>query len=125
MNRILIAEDELRIASLLEKGLRAKGYASTVATDGLEVLKIALDDNFDLLLLDLGLPKKDGLAVLKELRGQGVNIPIIILTARDDIQDKLAALEGGADDYLTKPFRFQELLAQIRLRMRTPQTTNS
>jgi DNA-binding response OmpR family regulator len=125
MNRILIAEDEPRIASFLAKGLRAKGYTTTIATDGVEVLNMALDDNFDLLLLDLGLPEKDGLAVLRELRGQGVTVPIIILTARDDIQDKLAGLEGGADDYMTKPFRFEELLARIHLRMRTPQGTNS
>jgi DNA-binding response OmpR family regulator len=125
MNRILIAEDEPRIASFLEKGLRAKGYTTTIATNGTEALLMALDDNFDLLLLDLGLPEKDGLNVLEELRGQGATVPIIILTARDDIQDKLAGLEGGADDYMTKPFRFEELLARIRLRMRTPQATNS
>jgi DNA-binding response OmpR family regulator len=123
MNRILIAEDEPRIAAFLEKGLRAKGYTTTVATNGVEVLSMALDDNFDLLLLDLGLPEKDGLAVLEELRGQGITVPIIILTARDDIQDKIAGLEGGADDYMTKPFRFEELLARIRLRMRNPQTS--
>lgn len=122
MNRILIAEDEPRIAAFLEKGLRAKGYRTTVATNGIEVLSMALDDNFDLLLLDLGLPDRDGLAVLEELRGQGASLSIIILTARDDIQDKLAGLGGGADDYMTKPFRFEELLARIRLRMRTPQT---
>lgn len=125
MNRILIAEDEPRIASFLEKGLRAKGYTTTVATSGIEVLSMALDNNFDLLLLDLGLPEKDGLAVLEELRGQGATLSIIILTARDDIQDKLAGLEGGADDYLTKPFRFEELLARIRLRMRSPQPVTS
>ena len=125
MNRILIAEDEPRIASFLEKGLRAKGYTTTIATDGTEALSMALDDNFDLLLLDLGLPEKDGLAVLEQLRGQGVTVAIIILTARDDIKDKLAGLEGGADDYMTKPFRFEELLARIRLRIRTPQANNS
>ena len=124
MNRILIAEDEPRIAAFLEKGLRAKGYTTTVATNGIEVLSIALDDHFDLLLLDLGLPDKDGLTILEELRGQGATLPIIILTARDDIKDKLAGLEGGADDYITKPFRFEELLARIRLRMRTPQVAS-
>ncbi|MGF1590679.1 MAG: response regulator transcription factor [Pleurocapsa sp.] len=127
MNRILIAEDEPRIASFLAKGLRAKGYTITIASNGLEAVSMSLDNNFDLLLLDLGLPKKDGLAVLEELRGQGISIPIIILTARDDLQDKLAGLEGGADDYMTKPFRFEELLARIRLRMNAaqPDTTNS
>ena len=121
MNRILIAEDEPRIAAFLEKGLRAKGYTTSVATNGNEVISMVLDNNFDLLLLDLGLPERDGLVILEELRGQGANLPIIILTARDDINDKLAGLEGGADDYLTKPFRFEELLARIRLRMRNPQ----
>lgn len=125
MNRILIAEDEPRIASFLEKGLSAKGYTTTIATNGNEVLSLALENNFDLLLLDLGLPKKDGLTILEELRGQGVTFPIIILTARDDIQDKVAGLEGGADDYMTKPFRFEELLARIRLRMRTSQGTTN
>lgn len=123
MNRILIGEDEPRIASFLAKGLRAKGYTITIATNGVEVVSMALNNPFDLLLLDLGLPKKDGLTALEELRGQGVALPIIILTARDDLQDKLAGLEGGADDYMTKPFRFEELLARIRLRMRNPQLT--
>jgi DNA-binding response OmpR family regulator len=121
MNRILIAEDEPRIAAFLEKGLRANGFTTIVATDADEVMVMALNDSFDLLLLDLGLPVKDGLTVLEELRGQGATLPIIILTARDDIKDKLAGLEGGADDYVTKPFRFEELLARIRLRLRSQQ----
>ncbi|MCU0537406.1 MAG: response regulator transcription factor [Hydrococcus sp. Prado102] len=123
MNRILIAEDEPRIVSFLEKGLRANGFTTTNATNSDEVIAMALDNSFDLLLLDLGLPGKDGLTVLEELRGQGVMLPIIILTARDEINDKVAGLEGGADDYLTKPFRFEELLARIRLRLRNQQRT--
>jgi len=124
MNRILIAEDEPRIAAFLEKGLRANGFTTAIATDADEVILMALSDNFDLLLLDLGLPVKDGFTVLEELRGQGAMLPIVILTARDDINDKVAGLEGGADDYVTKPFRFEELLARIRLRLRTkPQQT--
>lgn len=118
MHRILIAEDEPRIASFLEKGLRANGYTTTIVSNGTEVLSLAFDDHFDLLLLDLKLPDKDGLVILEELRGQGITLPIIILTARDDIKDKLAGLEGGADDYMTKPFRFEELLARIRIRIR-------
>ncbi|MGL5082874.1 MAG: response regulator transcription factor [Microcoleaceae cyanobacterium] len=118
MNRILIAEDEPRIVSFLEKGLRANGFTTTVTQDTQEVVNLALTNNFDLLLLDLGLQKKDGLVVLEELRGQGVTIPIIILTARDDIHDKIKGLEGGADDYMTKPFHFEELLARIRLRLK-------
>ena len=121
MNRVLIAEDEPRIASFLEKGLRAKGYTTTIATNGIKVLSIASDNNFDLLLLDLGLPDRDGLAILKELRKQGATLPIIILTARDDIQDKITGLQSGADDYITKPFRFEELVTRIRLQMCTSQ----
>ena len=122
MNRILIAEDEPRIASFLEKGLKANGFTTTLAKDAEEAINLALSDNFDLLLLDLGLPKLDGLEVLEQLRGQGLTFPIIILTARDDINDKVAGLEGGADDYVTKPFRFEELLARVRLRLRNSQS---
>lgn len=124
MNRILIAEDEPRIASFVEKGLRANGFTTVVANDAKEALSMALGDDFDLLLLDLGLPGKDGFSVLEDLRGQGANLPIIILTARGDIDDKLAGLEGGADDYMTKPFRFEELLARIRLRLRSQQRSS-
>lgn len=124
MSRILIAEDEPRIAAFLEKGLRANGFTTSVAADADEAILMGLDETVDLLLLDLGLPGKDGWTVLEELRGQGATLPIIILTARDDINDKVAGLEGGADDYVTKPFRFEELLARIRLRLRTqPKTT--
>lgn len=121
MNRILIAEDEPRIVSFLEKGLRANGFTTAIATDANETVTMALSDGFDLLLLDLGLPGKDGLAVLDELRGQGAQLPIIILTARDELDDKVAGLEGGADDYVTKPFRFEELLARVRVRLRSSQ----
>ncbi len=118
MTQILIAEDEPRIASFIEKGLRSHGFTTVVAPDAKEAFDLAISGSFDLLLLDLGLPIKDGLTVLEELRGQGAQLPIIILTARDDIQDKIAGLEGGANDYVTKPFRFEELLARIRLRLR-------
>ncbi len=119
MNRILIAEDEPRIAAFIEKGLRANGFTMTVAASADEALLLAQGDSFDLLILDLGLPGKDGLTVLEELRGQGEQLPIIILTARDDVRDKVAGLEGGADDYMTKPFRFEELLARVRVRLRS------
>jgi DNA-binding response OmpR family regulator len=121
MNRILIAEDEERISAFLEKGLRANGFTTVVANNAKNAIAMALSDHFDLLLLDLGLPGKDGLMVLEDIRGQGVSLPIIILTARDDVEDKVAGLEGGADDYMTKPFRFEELLARIRLRLRSQQ----
>lgn len=123
MNRILIAEDEPRIASFLAKGLKANGYQTTIATGGKDAVCFALNGNFDLLILDLRLPDQDGLKVLEALRVQGATLAIIILTARDDIQDKLAGLEGGADDYMTKPFRFAELLARVRLRIRYPQAS--
>jgi DNA-binding response OmpR family regulator len=125
MNRILIAEDEQKIASFLEKGLRASGFTTTIASGGDAAIDMALSGSFDLLLLDLGLPCKDGLTILEELRGQGAELSIIILTARDDIQYKVAGLEGGADDYVTKPFRFEELLARVRLRLRNHQTSPS
>ena len=123
MTRILIAEDEPRIASFINKGLRANGFATEIALDADTAMQFALNDRFDLLLLDLGLPDRDGLVLLEELRGQGVQLPIIILTARDDLHDKITGLEGGADDYVTKPFHFDELLARIRLRLTNRQTT--
>jgi DNA-binding response OmpR family regulator len=123
MTHILIAEDELRIAAFLEKGLKANGFCPSIAIDADEALKMVLGDRFDLLILDLGLPGKDGLELLEEIRGQGEVLPIIILTARNDINDKVAGLEGGADDYMTKPFRFEELLARVRLRLRNRQIT--
>ncbi|MBW4562284.1 MAG: response regulator transcription factor [Mojavia pulchra JT2-VF2] len=118
MNRILIAEDEPRIASFLQKGLKANGFTTAVASNGDEALFMAFSDEFDLLILDIGLPGKNGWEVLEELRGQGELLPIIILSACDDVQDKVTGLEGGADDYVTKPFRFEELLARVRLRLR-------
>jgi two-component system response regulator QseB len=121
MTRVLIAEDEPRLASFLEKGLRANGFTTTVVGDGEAASLMASDDDFDLLILDLGLPGRDGLGVLRDLRARGQRLPTIILTARDDVTDKVTGLEGGADDYVTKPFRFEELLARVRARLRTEQ----
>jgi DNA-binding response OmpR family regulator len=118
VSRILIAEDEARIASFLEKGLRANGFTTTVIDDGRDALDLADSDDFDLLILDVGLPRMDGFSVLRELRGRGRRLPIVILTARDSVQDTVAGLEGGADDYVAKPFRFEELLARVRARLR-------
>lgn len=119
MNRILIVEDEPRIAAFLEKGFRANGFTATIIRDGRDAIALAIEEDFDLVILDLGLPGKDGLTVLEELRGQGFQSPIVILTARDDINDKVVGLEHGADDYVTKPFHFDELLARVRARLRT------
>ncbi len=119
MIRILIAEDEERISRFIEKGLRAVGYAPTVVDDGVSALDYASGGEFDLLLLDIGLPRLDGFTVLNALRHNHVSIPVIFLTARGSATDTVAALENGADDYMVKPFRFEELLARIRLRLRT------
>ncbi|MBW4661206.1 MAG: response regulator transcription factor [Drouetiella hepatica Uher 2000/2452] len=119
MGRILIVEDESRISAFLEKGLQANGFTTTVLRDGRDAAQMILGNDFDLVILDLGLPGKDGFMVLEELRGQGATTPVIILTARDEVTDKVAGLESGADDYVTKPFRFEELLARVRARLRT------
>jgi two-component system, OmpR family, copper resistance phosphate regulon response regulator CusR len=118
MARILIAEDEERIASFLEKGLRSHGYTTVTVADGKGAAAMARDANFDLVVLDLGLPGLDGLDVLRELRSRGERIPVVILTARGDAS--VEGFETGADDYVTKPFRFDELLARIRVRLKTP-----
>jgi DNA-binding response OmpR family regulator len=118
MNRILIAEDEPRIAAFLQKGLQAHGFTTTVADDGIEAAYMARSDQFDLLILDLGLPEKHGVQVIEELRGRGEVLPIIVLTVIQDVQDKVKALEAGADDYLTKPFSLEELIARIRVQLR-------
>jgi two-component system copper resistance phosphate regulon response regulator CusR len=119
VSRILIAEDESRIARFIEKGLRSNGFTTTVVTDGLTALDCAMSGNHDLMVLDIGLPGRDGYGVLRELREARIPLPVIILTARDTVRDTVAGLEGGADDYMTKPFRFEELLARVRLRLRT------
>ena len=118
MTRILIAEDEPRLAAFLEKGLRASGFTTTVVSDGIDASAQAKDDDFDLLILDLGLPGRDGLDVLRDVRAAKNSLPVIILTARDDTSDRIAGLEAGADDYIGKPFHFDELVARVRARLR-------
>jgi two-component system, OmpR family, response regulator len=118
MSHVLIVEDEARIASFLDKGLRANGFATTIAGNGHSGLELAASGEFDLVLLDVGLPGRDGFSVLSELRRRRIGVPVIVLTARAGIEDTVAGLEGGADDYLAKPFRFEELLARVRLRRR-------
>jgi len=123
VNRILIAEDEGRLASFLEKGLKANGFVTTTVGDGPSAVALARDEDFDLMILDLGLPGLDGMSVLRTLRTTGQRLPVLILSARDDVQDKVSGLEHGADDYVTKPFRFEELLARVRVRLRDEGTT--
>ncbi|HLV58788.1 MAG TPA: response regulator transcription factor [Natronosporangium sp.] len=124
MNRVLIAEDEPRIAAFLEKGLRAAGYTTAVVTNGVDAAARARSEDVDLLILDLGLPGQDGLAALAQIRQRGERLPVIVLTARDAVPDRVTGLDLGADDYLTKPFSFEELLARIRARLRTPGRAN-
>ncbi|MFT0848558.1 response regulator transcription factor [Actinomycetaceae bacterium L2_0104] len=118
MNRILLAEDEARISQFIERGLLAAGFEVEAVGDGDAALAEAISGQYDLLILDLGLPRRDGMVVLSELRRLGVTLPVIILSARDTVADTVAGLTGGADDYLRKPFAFDELLARIRLRLR-------
>jgi DNA-binding response OmpR family regulator len=117
VSAILIAEDEDRIAAFVGKGLRAAGFAVQRAASGDDALEMALSGEFDLMLLDIGLPGIDGFEVLSRLRGSGSTLPVVMLTARTSGADTVAGLEGGANDYIPKPFRFDELLARVRLRI--------
>jgi len=119
-SRILIVEDERNLASFLEKALGARGYATTLASTGPEALDRAREAEFDLIVLDLGLPELDGTEVLRILRTEGQDLPILILSARDEVGDKVVGLNLGADDYLAKPFEVDELLARVAARLRAP-----
>lgn len=123
MNKILIVEDENRLAAFLQKGLRKNGYITSIAEDGEQALEISSNKEFDLIVLDLGLPIKDGFTVLRELRGKGEKLPVIVITARSDDEDKSKAIDSGANDYLKKPFRFQDLLARVKNHIQQQTTT--
>jgi heavy metal response regulator len=116
--RILVVEDEKKVAGFIRRGLEEEGYAVDVAADGTEGLAMALDGVHDLILLDVHLPGMNGFSLLKELRGRGLTTPVLLLTVRATIEDKVLGLDSGADDYLTKPFAFQELLARVRALLR-------
>ena len=116
--RILVIEDEKKVARFIKKGLEEEGYAVDLAFDGEEGLARVLDQVHDLIILDIALPKMDGLQLLKKLREKKVPTPVLLLTVRATIEDKVLGLDSGADDYLTKPFAFQELLARIRALLR-------
>ena len=122
MARILIAEDDPRIAATLEKGLTAHGYTTLLADDGEKAQSLSLTDSFDLLILDMGLPGREGFHVLQELRSRGKTLPVLVLTGRPE-RDVAACLEAGADDYMRKPFDFDELLARVRRRLDSAQRT--
>ena len=117
MSRILVAEDDRGIADFICRGLRDAGYATDVAEDGLTAYELARGGEYDLVVLDLGLPIIDGRVVLTRLRQSGVSVPVIVLTARDGVEDTVGSLEDGANDHMTKPFQFAELLARVRLRL--------
>lgn len=123
MTKIAIVEDEPGISEFISKGLLAAGYSVTTVSTGAEAIEIALNNDHALMILDIGLPDMDGFEVLHSIRGQGVQIPVIVLTARTSVEDTVSGLDSGADDYMHKPFRFDELLARIRLRLRHPKTT--
>jgi DNA-binding response OmpR family regulator len=122
--RILIAEDDPLIGSFLEKGLRAHGFSTFLAYDGEQAQRLTLTDEFDLLLLDMGLPEREGLHVLQEIRSRGNKLPVLVVTGQSD-RDAVMCLEAGADDYMTKPFHFDELLARVRTRLRSSGTEES
>jgi DNA-binding response OmpR family regulator len=117
MSCILIAEDESRISSFIDKGLSAAGFTTVIVESGTDALSHATSGRYDLIVLDIGLPGIDGYEVMRHIRAAGVTIPVIVLTARTSADDTLASLEGGANDYMPKPFRFDELLARVRLRL--------
>ena len=116
--RILVVEDEKKVASFIRRGLEAEHYQVALAADGQRGLECVLEEDYDLLILDIMLPKRDGWSVLEEIRRRRLSIPILMLTARDTVSDRVAGLDRGADDYLTKPFAFEELVARVRALLR-------
>jgi two-component system, OmpR family, copper resistance phosphate regulon response regulator CusR len=120
--RILLVEDESRVAGFIARGLREQSYAVDIAPDGEQAVYLASVNAYDLVILDLMLPIKDGYAVCREIRAAGLRVPILMLTARDAVDDRVAGLDSGADDYLVKPFDFKELLARLRALLRRSAT---
>lgn len=123
MSRILIVEDEARIASFIAKGLKAAGFESEQAVSGTQAIVQLANGSFDLVILDLGLPQMDGFEVLEKIRSGGDEIPVIILTARTSVEDTVQGLSSGAQDYMSKPFRVEELIARVKLRLKSQEET--
>jgi len=121
---VLIAEDDASVSRFLQQALREAGYTTQSTPDGRDALTLALAGDFDLLLLDVMLPRLDGFCICEQLRGQGLTTPILLLTARDSLEDKIEGLDRGADDYLVKPFQVGELLARVRALLRRRPTTS-
>ena len=121
--KILIVEDEQKTGSYLKQGLSEAGFVADLARDGIDGLHLALTDDYDLVVLDVMLPKLDGWQVLREIRRKGKQLPVLFLTARDQVEDRVKGLEFGADDYLVKPFAFSELLARVRALLRRGRTS--
>lgn len=123
--RILIVEDEKKVSSFIKKGMEEEYYTVDTAFDGKEGLKLASSEDYDLIIMDVMLPNMDGNTVTRELRKRNINIPVLMLTVNDSIKDKVKGLDSGADDYLTKPFAFEELLARIRALLRRNEKSKS
>ena len=116
--RILVVEDEKKIATFIRRGLKEEGYAVDLAYDGPQAHEMATTNDYNMLILDLMLPGEDGLSLCRRLRQEKISVPVLMLTAKDDLKWKVEGLDAGADDYLTKPFAFEELLARVRARLR-------
>ena len=123
--KILIVEDEQKTGDYLKQGLSESGFVTDLARDGVDGLHLALTDDYDLVVLDVMLPRLDGWQVLREIRQKGKHLPVLFLTARDQVEDRVKGLEFGADDYLVKPFAFSELLARVRALLRRGRTSES
>lgn len=120
--RVLVVEDEKKVAQFLKKGFQSEAFAVDIALDGLEGLRLGLSNSYDAIVLDIMLPRMNGLDVLRELRREGIDTPILVLTAKSDVEDRVEGLNLGADDYLPKPFSFSEVLARVRVIVRRKST---
>lgn len=123
--RILVIEDERKVASFIKKGLEEEYYSVDVALDGREGLRLALEEEYDLIILDVMLPFRDGISITKDIRNNRIMTPILLLTAKSAVEDKVEGLDSGADDYITKPFAFEEFLARVRALLRRNENNKS